>query len=144
MKMTFLRIGVITISLLSASVFSFKIFEIHFHIGSRSEARPANSNSLADRTLVTEMSDDSPARISFRRGNSGEKISGLVSHSRNYVLRAKNGQSLSGTISSPNGCVVFNTGSLTIDFSTIRGDNSLTVINNCGRQSNFDLAVDIR
>jgi hypothetical protein len=141
MKMSFLRIGVLTISLLSASVFSFKVFEIHFHLDSRSEAKPANSNSLTDRS---EMSDDSPTRISFRRGNVGEKISGLLSRSRSYVLRAKNGQTLSAMISSPNGCVVFDTGSTSIDFTTTRGDNSLTIVNNCGGQSNFDLAVDIR
>jgi len=136
--------GVLTVSILSASLFSFKVFEIHLHLSSPAQGKTVSSNLVIDKLTATETSVDPPTRISFSRGGVGETISGSVARSRNYVLRAKSGQYLSATLSAANGCVVFNTGSPTINFTTATGDNWLAVVNHCGGQSSFDLTVDIR
>jgi hypothetical protein len=86
---------------------------------------------------------DSAARISFRRGSVQETISGVVARSKSYVLKAKAGQYLSATLTS-NGCVAFSTGSTSMTSVTANGDNWITVVNNCGAQSPFNLTVDIR
>ncbi|HEV2827979.1 MAG TPA: hypothetical protein VGW76_10290 [Pyrinomonadaceae bacterium] len=86
---------------------------------------------------------DSPARISFRRGNAEETISGVVARSKSYVLKAKAGQSLSATVTS-NGCVVFNTAGNSMNYITANGDNWITVVNNCGAQTPFNLTVSVR
>ena len=92
---------------------------------------------------TTTPSVDSPARISFRRGSVQETISGVVARSKGYVLKAKAGQYLSATVTS-NGCVVFSAGSTSMNIVTANGDNWITVVNNCGAQSPFNLTVDIR
>ena len=92
---------------------------------------------------TTAPSVDSPARISFRRGSVQETISGVVTHSKSYVLKAKGGQYLSASVTS-NGCAVFTTGSTSMNFVTASGDNWITVVNNCGGQATFNLTVDIR
>lgn len=86
---------------------------------------------------------DSPARISFRRGNAEETISGVVARSKSYVLKAKAGQYLAATVTS-NGCVVFNTAANSMNYVTANGDNWITVVNNCAAQSPFNLTVDVR
>lgn len=86
---------------------------------------------------------DSAARITFRRGSVQETIPGVVARSKSYVLKAKAGQSLSATVTS-NGCVVFNTGSTSMDSVTTSGDNWITVVNNCAAQAPFNLTVYIR
>ena len=92
---------------------------------------------------TTAPSVDSTARISFRRGSVEETISGVVARSKSYVLKAKAGQNLSATVTS-NGCVVFNTTSSSMNFVTANGDNWITVVNNCGAQTPFNLTVYIR
>lgn len=92
---------------------------------------------------TTAPSVDSTARITFRRGSVQETISGVVARSKSYVLKAKAGQYLSATVTS-NGCVVFNTSSTSMNFVTAKGDNWITVVNNCGTQTPFNLTVDIR
>ncbi len=84
------------------------------------------------------------ARINFHRGSVQETISGVVGSQRSYVLAAKSGQYLSASISSGNGCVVFGDGSTSTSYTTIRGDNRLSVVNNCGSQASFNLTVYIR
>jgi hypothetical protein len=92
---------------------------------------------------TTGPSVDTPARISFRRGSVQETIPGVVAHSKSYVLKAKAGQYLSATVTS-NGCAVFTAGSTSMNFVTASGDNWITVVNNCGSQTPFNLTVDIR
>jgi hypothetical protein len=137
MKLRFLSLGLVGISFLTGSVFSAKLFEIHFNFNPPAEVRATESNRSAE-------SNDALERINFRRGAFGETVSGFVTHGKNYVLTAKGGQYLSATLSSANNCVVFNTGSATVNFTTATGDNSLAVVNNCGRPSTFRLAVEIR
>lgn len=137
MKLSFLRIAVFSVSILSASLFSFKLFELHFHFNPASEARTADSRPPAARA-------DTPQRINFRRGTVGETVEGVVDRDKSYVLRAKKGQSLSANVSSSNNCVIFDSGSTTVNFITAAGDNSLVVVNNCGGKSDFRLVVDIR
>jgi hypothetical protein len=137
MKLSFLRIGVISVSLLSASLFSFKLFELHIHFYPDSEARTGDNGPPA-------VPADAPERINFRRGALGETVQGVVDRGKSYVLRANTGQSLSASVSSSNHCVVFQSGSTTVNFTTVAGDNSLAVVNSCGGQSDFRLAVDIR
>lgn len=86
---------------------------------------------------------DSPARISFGRGNTEETISGVVARSKSYVLKASAGQYLAATLTS-NGCVVFSTGSTSMNYVTANGDNWITVTNNCGSQTPFNLTVSVR
>jgi len=84
------------------------------------------------------------ARINFQRGSMQSKTSGTVASERSYVLRARSGQYLSASVSSGNGCVVFNNGSTSISYTTSNGDNRISVTNKCGGQSSFSLTVSIR
>ncbi len=84
------------------------------------------------------------ARINFRKGSVQETISGSVASERSFVLRAKSGQYLSASVNSGNGCVVSGNGSTSINSTTIKGDNRLTLVNNCGGQTSFSLTVYIR
>jgi hypothetical protein len=86
---------------------------------------------------------DSPARISFQRGSVQETISGVVARSKSYALKAKGGQYLTATVTS-NGCVVFNTAATSMNYVTANGDNWITVVNNCGGQTPFNLTVSVR
>jgi len=137
MKIRFLSLGFVSASFLTGSVFSAKLIEIRIDLNPPSEARATQSSRSAE-------SIDGPEPISFRRGTFGETISGVVTQRKSYVLAAKGGQYLSATISSTNNCAVFNTGSVSINFTTVSGDNSLTVVNNCSEPSTFSLAVEIR
>lgn len=103
----------------------------------------AQKNKPAE-TKVFNPVNQPTARINFRRGNVQETISGSVSGERSFVLRANNGQYLSATVSSGNGCVVFGNGSNNVGYTTVKGDNRLTVVNNCDGQTNFSLTVSIR
>jgi|GEM_PF-2607936 len=143
MKISFLRLGALTISLLSAGVISVKLIELHVHIDVSPVAKAAPSNPAGQNQVIGSAADAS-ARISFRRGNVGETISGVIGHSKSYILRAKSGQSLSATVTSANGCVAFDTGSTANNFTTAAGDNRVTVINNCTSQSPFSVSVEIR
>jgi len=92
---------------------------------------------------TTAPAVDSPARISFGRGNTEETISGVVARSKSYVLKASAGQYLAASVTS-NGCVVFSTGTTSMNYVTANGDNWITVTNNCGSQTPFNLTVSVR
>lgn len=143
MKISFLRIGVLSISVLSASLFSVKLFEVHIHWGSRSEEKRDESPVVVNGASTSEPQIDPPTRISFHRGTTGQTISGNVGRDRDYVLLAKDGQHLTASVSSANGCVVFNSGATTVTFTTVKGDNWLGLVNHCGAQSTFNLSVSI-
>ena len=142
MKGSFLSIGILSL-FLSASIVSVKVFEIHLHLGSQSDTKRDAPNVVVNPVPTSEPQIDPPARISFQRGSTGETISGSLARGRNYVLRAKAGQQLSATVSSANNCIVFSTGTTTVNFTTVKGDNSLSLVNNCGAQSTFSLSVSI-
>ena len=143
MKISFLRIAVLSISVLSASIFSVKLFEVHIHWGSRPEEKRDPPRVVVNSVSTSEPQIDPQTRIHFHRGTTGQTISGSVARGRDYVLRAKQGQHLSATVSSANGCVVLSPGSTTVTFTTIKGDNWLGLVNNCGAQSTFSLTVSI-
>ena len=101
-------------------------------------------NKPVETTTTSTEATQPTARINFHRGNDRETISGVVGSQRSYVLRARNGQSLSANIEAKNSCVVFRNGSTSASFTTVNGDNLLTLMNNCGGQSSFSLTVYIR
>jgi hypothetical protein len=84
------------------------------------------------------------ARINFRKGNLQSTTNGSVFGERSFVLRANSGQYLSANVSSGNGCVAFGNGTTSTSYTTIKGDNRITIVNTCGGQSSFSLTVYIR
>lgn len=92
----------------------------------------------------SRFSDPGTARLSFRRGSVGTTTSGTVGRARNYVLRTMAGQYLTASVSSSGGCAVFGSGGSTTQFSTNRGDTTLSIRNNCDRPTKFSLSVTVR
>ena len=90
------------------------------------------------------FNDPGTARISFRRGNVGETVSGTVGRSRSYVLRTMSGQYLTANLSSSGNCAVFSGGSSSTGFNTASGDTRLTVTNNCDRPASYRMSVTVR
>ena len=84
-------------------------------------------------------------RIRFARGRTSASVSGPIGRgsTRTFVLGARNGQDLSGNVSSRNGCVKFTEGSTSSSFTTQAGDNFMSVTNYCGRATSFVLTVSI-
>lgn len=143
MKFSFLRIAVFSVSLLSASLFSVKLLEIHLHWDTHHEEKRDQAQVVVNRVPAPEPQVDQLTRISFQRGSTGQTISGNVANGRDFVLRAKQGQQLTATVSSTNSCVVFSSGTTTVTYTTVKGDNRLSLANNCGSQSAFSLTVSI-
>jgi len=143
MKIRFLSIGFLSVSLLSASFVSLKLFEIHIHWPTSSEVKRDPPPVVTNPVPPSERQIEPPVRINFQRGRTGETISGNIAGRRNYVLRAKEGQHLSAAVSSANGCIVFGSGTTTVTFRTVKGDNWLGLVNNCGAQSTFSVTVSI-
>lgn len=83
------------------------------------------------------------ARIKFGRGRVSESVSGKVYSERSFVLEAMSGQYLSATVNG-GGCVNFSNGGSSTGFTTVRGDNRLTLVNNCQTEGSFSLTVTIR
>jgi hypothetical protein len=92
----------------------------------------------------TFVVDESTERIKFHRGSVQEIISGDIKTARSYVLRARSGQYLAASINSPNGCVTFTNHSANTTSTTVAGDNSLALINNCSTQATFTLTIYVR
>lgn len=143
MRFNFLRIAVLSISLVSASLFSVKLFEIHLHWPTQHEEKRDPPAVMVNPVHMSEPQIDQPTRISFRRGSTGQTISGNVARIKDFVLRAKQGQHLTASVSSANNCVVFNSGTTNVSYTTVKGDNWLGLVNNCGGQSTFSLTVSI-
>lgn len=102
----------------------------------------AEKNKSANKT--TSLAAQPTARISFDKGNSQQIVSGTVGSQRSFVLGAGSGQYLYASVSSANNCVAFSNGSNSIGGSTVRGDNRITIINNCSSAASFTLTVGIR
>ena len=84
-------------------------------------------------------------RIRFARGRTSASVTGTLSGgvTRRFVLGAKDGQYLSGNVSSKNGCVKFVGGSTATNFMTIGGNNYVSVTNSCRDRTTFILTVSI-
>lgn len=84
-------------------------------------------------------------RIRFARNRTSASVSSTIggNSSRTFVLGARYGQSLSATVSSRNGCVVFGNGATSTSYITRGGNNFLYLRNNCGRMTSFTLTVSI-
>jgi hypothetical protein len=97
--------------------------------------------------LATICASESLAqtRIRFARGRTSATVSGTLAGGarRTYVLGARQGQYLSGNVSSRNGCVKFTEGSTSVGFTTDSGDNILSVTNYCSRSTTFTMTVSI-
>lgn len=84
-------------------------------------------------------------RIKFAKGSTSASVSSTISgnRQRKFVLRAREGQDLTATISSRNGCVVLGNGETSTTYPTDQGDNVIDVFNNCGGSTRFTLTVSI-
>jgi hypothetical protein len=84
-------------------------------------------------------------RIRFARGRTSATVSGSIAGGgrRTYVLGARDGQYLSGNVSSRNGCVKFAEGSTSLGITTDAGDNILSITNYCARATSFTMTVSI-
>ena len=103
---------------------------------------PANSNLDDDESTG---SDPGPTRISFAAGRTSATVEGEVWRQRTYLLYAGEGQRLTARINSPDDCALFSNGSRSVGYITAAGNNSLTVINDCGESAAaFSLTVSIR
>ncbi len=101
--------------------------------------------------LLTAVSDSSAqTRIRFKRGSSSATISGTLAAgaTRGFVLRATQGQVLSGTLSSTNGKADFTQGSLhdTQYSQTVEsnGDVYISVDNHGTRATKFTMTISIQ
>jgi hypothetical protein len=90
------------------------------------------------------VNDPGTARISFRRGGIGETVSGLIGRQRSYVLRTLNGQYLSASVHSTDGCVTFTDGGSSTGYPTRSGDSFLHLRNNCSEPVRFRMSVTVK
>lgn len=85
-------------------------------------------------------------RIRFARGRTSASLSGTLAAgaTRRFVLGATRGQELSGNISSRNNCVTFTGESTSTSVTTTRGDNWISITNNCERAAaRYTMTVSI-
>ena len=96
-------------------------------------------------SLMSVSAVEAQTRIRFARGRTSATVSGTVAAGarRTYVLAARQGQYLSGNVSSRNGCVKFTEGSTSAGFATDSGDNVLSITNYCARATTFTMTVSI-
>lgn len=96
-------------------------------------------------SLMFVSAGEAQTRIRFARGRTSATVSGTVAAGarRTYVLGARQGQYLSGNVSSRNGCVKFTEGSTSVGFATDSGDNILSITNYCSRATTFTMTVSI-
>ena len=100
--------------------------------------------------LMTAADLTAQTRISFRRGRSSATVTETLAAgaTRGYVLRAKQGQALTGTLSSTNGKADFTQGNLhdTQYSQTVEedGDVYISVDNHGNRSTRFTLTISIQ
>src|SRR5580765_7656020 len=84
-------------------------------------------------------------RIRFAKGRSSATVPGSIGPNarRTYVLGAKQGQSLSGNVSSQKDCVKFTDGSTSLSFITESGNNVISLTNYCSRALSFTMTISI-
>jgi len=95
--------------------------------------------------LTFTANGSAQTRIRFAKGRTSATVAGTLAGGakRTYVLGAKQGQYLSGNVSSRNGCVKFSEGSTSVGFTTESGDNLISVTNSCGNSTSFTITVSI-
>ena len=83
--------------------------------------------------------------IRFKRGRTSAAVSSPLGGglTKRFVLRARQGQQLSGIVSSSRECVKFAEGSTNIAFETITGLNKISLRNSCKGSVSFTLTVSI-
>lgn len=101
--------------------------------------------------LVTAATDSmAQTRIRFARGRSSATVTGTLAANatKGYVLRAAQGQTLTGTLSSTNGKADFTQGNLhdTQYSQTVEedGDVYISVDNHGSRSTKFTLTISIQ
>jgi hypothetical protein len=84
-------------------------------------------------------------RVRFARGRTSASVSGalMLGQRRTYLLRAVQGQQLSGNVSSRNACVKFIDGATSVAFTTEAGDNRVSIKNHCRARATFVVTVSI-
>ena len=84
-------------------------------------------------------------RLKFTRGAYSTSFAGDLNPggTRSLVLSCRNGQSLSASISGGAGCVTFRSGGGSIRMMTSRGDNNLTLTNNCSTVIHFSVSITV-
>jgi hypothetical protein len=88
--------------------------------------------------------DGSTTRINFRPGATSATAVGTVDEEATFVLRAKEGQTLTGRITSPGGCIRFEDEGATTTMEMDDGDNDITLVNSCGKPTSMVLSVSIK
>ena len=101
---------------------------------------------------VTDLS--AQTRISFRRGATSATVTGTIgvnrgvagANYRTYVVGARSGQTISATVSSGNGSVVFTDNDRTSlrPRTTYNGDYEISIYNGGARNTSYSLTVSIR
>ncbi len=87
----------------------------------------------------------STSRLKFGRGSYSTSFSGDINpgDSRSLVLACRAGQSLSANVSSSSGCVQLRGGGSSLRTTTNRGDNYISVTNNCSSVVHFSVSITI-
>ncbi|MEP6787801.1 MAG: hypothetical protein ABJB40_05175 [Acidobacteriota bacterium] len=95
--------------------------------------------------LVGFTEASAQTRIRFAKGRTSASVAGQIGGraARKFVLGARDGQTLSGNVSSTNGCVKFTEGATSTSFTTKTGDNRVTITNTCGSATSYVLTVSI-
>jgi hypothetical protein len=86
-------------------------------------------------------------RIRFPRGASSATVSGRIEAGgkRTFIVKATAGQKLTANVSSSDGEVTFDVGEVVMEFTTVAGDNFITIKNpREGALSRYALTVSIR
>ena len=96
-------------------------------------------------TILCNVELSAQTRIRFVRGRTSATVSGRLASggTRRYVLGATRDQQLTGNISSRGDCVKFSEGSTSLNLTTRRGDNRISITNDCGRPANYTMTVSI-
>ena len=101
---------------------------------------------------VTDLS--AQTRIKFRRGTTSATVSGTIgvnrgvagANYRTYLVGARSGQTISATVSSRNGDVVFTDNDSTSlrKRTSYNGDYEISIYNGGARSTSYSLTVSIR
>jgi cytoskeletal protein RodZ len=112
----------------------------------KAEPSPTKAPAASPTVPVKDIPENDPGtgRITFRKGSVSQTVSGTAVHSRSFVLRTMAGQSLRATVTSARGCVEFDAGGSSVEFTTPSGDVSLDLRNTCGEPVAFSMTVTVR
>ena len=100
---------------------------------------------LCSLLAIATVEASAQTRIRFARGRTSASVTGSLSRgvTQKFVLGAKDGQYLSGNVSSKTGCVKFVGGSTATNFMTVGGSNYVSVTNSCREKTSFILTISI-